>query len=62
MGEAVSPWCRRGVHQDSVVANVIAGAAVFEPPLGACLDALRGEKHVHREPLVGQEEDKDNGD
>jgi hypothetical protein len=42
--------------------NVIAGAAVFEPPLGACLDALRDESTSIGRPLVGQEEDKDHGD
>jgi hypothetical protein len=48
----VTAWarrCRRGVHQRTVVPNVIAGAAVFKPPLDTCLDALRRRKHVHQE-------------
>ena len=28
--------CCRGVHQGTVVPNVIAGAGVFKPPLGSC--------------------------
>jgi hypothetical protein len=38
-GNRVGETGRCGVHQRTVVPNVIAGAAVFKPPLDTCLDA-----------------------
>jgi len=46
-------WHRRLVYtKGTVLPNVIAGAAVFKPPLGSCW-MLRGESTSTRRTLAG---------